>query len=426
MANQAVNVLGTQEAQQWQRLKRMRLIPLALLLLMAVVYGFTLSAAHAGLESWLAWIHAFAEAAMVGAMADWFAVTALFRHPLGLPIPHTAIVPRRKDEIGHSLAQFVANHFLVESALRPKMALWRPSQRLLAWLGEDSARRQLSQYTLRLLDWLFHTVDEAVPRQFILRLLNDQLNEEQLSRMAGHGVDLLLKDQRHQELLTMALSLAAEQLRNHRLDIRLHVRSGSPWWMPGFVDDRIVIQMLDRVENLLIAMASDPEHELRQHYHEQLMRWVEKLKAGDYSDWVAKLRNELADHPVIQDYIAGLWKELATIIHQASQNPESEWQRQLRQFFITVHCELNGDEAMQQLLDRWINDALVTVISHNRHDIVSLISDTIASWDAQSTAQLIELQIGADLQYIRINGTIVGGLIGVLLFGVSGVLGGGF
>lgn len=410
------------EAELWQRLRRMRMIPLALLLLMALIFVFTISYNHASWQSWQAWLHAFAEAAMVGAMADWFAVTALFRHPLGLPIPHTAIVPKRKDEIGRSLAQFVADHFLVEAALRPKLLAWQPSQRLLRWLQHDASRRQLADYTLRLLAWILQAVDEDVPRRFVLRLLDEQLNEEQIGRFVGQALDILMKDHRHQDMLTMALQVGAEQLRRHRFDIRLHVRSGSPWWMPGFVDDRIVAQMLDRVEALLLAMAENPEHELRVHYHQRLHEWVDALKLGEQGGWIQMLRRDFVTHPVVQTYIGSLWKEIIRIVQDASRNQDSHWQQQVRDFLRAFQQQLQKDRAMQGILDQWINNALVVVISANRLDIVSLISDTIASWDARSTAELIELQIGADLQYIRINGTIVGGLIGLILFCVSQIV----
>ncbi|GAB4199515.1 MAG: DUF445 domain-containing protein [Wenzhouxiangellaceae bacterium] len=393
----------------------MRLIPLALLMLMAVIYFATLTLAQGGWP----WLHAFAEAAMVGAMADWFAVSALFRHPLGLPIPHTAIIPRRKDEIGASLAYFVAENFLVDGALRPKVEDWRPAARLAVWLQDPAARDQLAGYALRLADWLFHTVDEAVPRQFLLNLFNEQFDDEQLSRYAGHTLEWMIKDGRHQDVLTLGLRAIAAQLRQHRLDIRLHVRAGSPWWMPGFVDDRIVIQMLNRVEDLLLAMAEDPHHELRQQYHQQVQQWVDDLQQGRHGDWFASWRERLSQQPVMQQYLAVLWRELGQLIRQAAESPQSRWRQQLTGLLAGFATQLRADEKMQSLLDHWLGEALVAVVSGNRHEIASLISDTIASWDTVSTSRLIELQIGADLQFIRINGTLVGGLIGLLLHAIS-------
>lgn len=394
-----------------QRLRRMRRIPLLLLLGMAAVFVLTLPAA----PGWSEWLHAFAEAAMVGGLADWFAVSALFRHPMGLPIPHTAIVPRRKDEIGASLARFVADHFLVEDALRPKLSALAPSQRLARWLLHDAARERLAAYGMRLLDWLFHAVDEEVPRRFLVRLIEGQLDDRQLSRYAGYGVDLLIRENRHQELLTLALKVGADQLRQHRFDIRMQVKAGSPWWMPGFVDDRIVVQMLDRVERLLLNMAANPKHELRQRYHSQVLEWVTQLKEGQHDEWFGQWRRELMNHPVLQDYLSSLWRELGLIIHHAAENPDSLWRRQMRRTLATFARELDKDPPMQKVLNQWLGDALVAVVSANRHDIASLISDTIGGWDATATAHRIELQIGPDLQYIRINGALVGGLIGVLI-----------
>lgn len=406
------------QQQAWRRLRRMRMIPLALLLLMALCYALTLHAPQHW-QDWRAWVHAFAEAAMVGAMADWFAVTALFRHPLGLPIPHTAIVPRRKDEIGASLAQFVADHFFTRAALEPRLGAWNPVQRLLHWLSQESAQQQLSHYTLRLTAWLFQAVDEAVPRRFLTRLWEEQLDSEQLSRSLGHALGLLIDDGRHQELLTLGLRLGARQLRRHRLDIRLHVRAGSPWWMPGFVDEPIVGQMLDRVEELLLAMADDPQHELRAHYHRQVQLWLTRLQSGDGADWLRRWQQGLSQHPVVRSYFSSLWQELGDRLLQACDEQDSQWHRQTQQFFASFQQQLADDRAMQDILAVWVNQAIASLISSNRHEIAGLIRDTIAGWDAHSTAQLIELHIGADLQYIRINGTLVGGVIGLLLFALS-------
>ncbi len=386
--------------------------PLLLLLLMAVVFLLTLNRP----EAWAGWVHAFAEAGMVGALADWFAVVALFRHPLGLPIPHTAIIPRRKDEIGNSLARFVAEHFLHPEVVRAKLEKSAMSRHIVAWLQSPAGRQRLVDTLLRFLRWGSSAWHEENVRAFLRRFSVQQLQRAELGPLLSRLLEWLVRDGRHQALLTQALRYAVVVLHDHRETIRGNVQKESPWWLPGFVDDRIVKQMLDRIENLLFQMSLDPDHAMRAEFDRMLDGWVEELRSSSsVQDRLDRFKQDVLDNAELQDYLYRIWTDLVAGIERDIASEDSFIAAELHRVLGDFAQNLEKDARMQASIDRWLVDSAVVLVSENRHAIASLISDTVAGWDAEETTQRVELAIGSDLQYIRINGTLVGGLVGVLL-----------
>jgi uncharacterized membrane-anchored protein YjiN (DUF445 family) len=362
-------------------------------------------------------VHAFAEAGMVGALADWFAVVALFRHPLGLPIPHTAIVPRRKDEIGHSLARFVAEHFLHPDVVRTKLEKSDLSLHLTHWLKSDTGSQRLVDSSLRFLRWGTGTWREENVRAFLRRLSVQQLERAELGPMLSRLLEWLVRDGRHQELLTQALRYAVIVLHDHREAIRGNVQKESPWWLPGFVDDRIVLQMLDRIENLLFQMALDPDHAMRAEFDQLLYSWVEELRSSPgMQRRLQQFKQETLENTALQDYLYQIWTDLVAGIERDISREDSIIAAELHRLIGDFATNLENDSHMQASIDRWLADSAVVLVSENRHAIASLISDTVAGWDAGETSQRVELAIGSDLQFIRISGTLVGGLVGLLLY----------
>lgn len=403
------------EAAAERRLKRMRLIPLLLLLLMAVLFVLSLILPYA----WTGWLEAFAEAAMVGALADWFAVTALFRHPLGIPIPHTAIIPTRKDQIGENLANFVAQHFLTREVLNTHWQGLRPGHRLAEWLQLPETRKELSQYTLSMLHWGMQAVGEAPVQAFLKRLFAESMSADRLGVWAGRGLHTLIEQDRHQPVVTVLLEFLAGALSRQQYMIRQRIKQGSPWWMPGFVDDSIAKQMLTRVETLLLMMAADEKHSLRRAFNIQLHRLARELEQGKHDKDLMQWWDGMASQPALQDYLLAIWRRLGEEIEKQASMDEGSWQQEIENWLTHLADALAGDEEMLDRLDQWFSDAIVEIISSHRDEVSQLISDTVAVWDAKETSHRIELQIGPDLQYIRINGTLVGGLIGLVLYAVS-------
>lgn len=353
---------------------------------------------------------------MVGALADWFAVTALFRHPLGLPIPHTAIIARRKDEIGESLARFVADNFLQAEVLKKRLQSHDLAGLIISWLEQADNRRQLIGSTLSLWSWLMEAVGEQRVRAFATRILQRQSSNLDVAKIAGQALEVMTSKGRHQEVFTQALRFAIVALSENEDRIRNRVQHESPWWMPGFVDDKIVGQLFQRIETVLFEMALDPEHELRQRFDQQLEKLTKDLQTlPEYQRLGERIKKDFMQNDSIQTYLLQLWNDLAERLKLAESDPDAKIYQRMDSLLLGLVVELEADPAMRKLLDQWIAAAIIHIVSENRESISGLISDTVKSWDADTTSRRVELAIGRDLQFIRINGTLVGGLVGVLL-----------
>ena len=398
------------------QLRRMKRIPLLLLCLMALLFALTLHSP----ASWAAWLHAFAEAGMVGALADWFAVVALFRHPLGLPIPHTAIIPNRKNDIGESMTRFVADHFLEPEVVRKKLQNTNLAAFVVSWLKSDKGRQSVEELTTSVLRWALGALHEKRVRRFLSRLSSKQLADVSLAPLLGNTLDWLVRGQRHQQILTQVLRYTIVLVHDNRDAIRAKVQKESPWWLPGFVDDRILKKMLERIEHQLFEMALDQEHPLR----DQFSQWVQNLahdlkNSPEHRRMGDDFKQQLLENDELQDYLFGLWRELARNIEADIEKPESVIRQQVGQWLGNVAEELDSDPDMQAWVNTWLVNAITLVVGRNSAQIASLISDTVRSWDGMDTSRRVELAIGRDLQFIRINGTLVGGLVGLLIHAVK-------
>ncbi len=409
-------VSASASGEQALRLRRVKRLPLLLLLLMAAVFFLTLRHPAA----WAGWLHAFAEAGMVGALADWFAVVALFRHPLGLPIPHTAIVPRRKNELGMSLSRFVADHFLQPEVVRRKLESADLAAYVSTWLRSEAGRRKAGDLSAVVVRWALGALHEKRVRRFIRKLSARQMQSLDVAPLLGSVLEWLVHGDRHQQILTQVLRQSIVLLHDNRDGIRARVQQESPWWLPGFIDDRIMQQVLERVENQLFQMALDPDHEMRAQFNQWAQNLAHSLKhSREHRRWGEAFKQQLQDNEALQDYLYGLWLELVENIEADLKQPSPALHRRIGNWLGTVATELQDDKAMQSWVNAWLVDALTSIVARNRGQIASLISDTVDSWDAADASRRVELAIGSDLQFIRINGTLVGGLVGLLIHAVT-------
>ena len=394
----------------------MKRLPILLLALMAALFLLTVNRP----EAWAGWLRAFSEAGMVGALADWFAVVALFRHPMGLPIPHTAIIPRRKDQIGDNLSRFVADHFLDPAVVRTKLESVNLARKTATWLKSPSGQQRVQDLGVAVARWMLGALHEARVRDFIGRLGTRQLAQLDLAPLLGRTLGWLIQDGRHQDVLTQALRFAMLTLHDNRDTIRDNVQRESPWWLPGFIDDRIVVQMLDRIETLLLEMSLDPHHPLRGDFNRWAGRLAESLQsAPEYRGWGRRLKQDLMANQGLQDYLYGLWVDLVAALEQDLKDPDSRVRAELGRSAASLAKELENDPAIQGWVNGWLVEMAVAAVDENRHAMASLISDTVRSWDARETSERIEAAIGRDLQFIRVNGTLVGGLVGLLIHAVK-------
>ena len=404
-----------------ERLVRMKRVATGLLVVSAAL--FVAARAFESRYPWLAWVRAFAEAAMVGGIADWFAVTALFRHPLGLPIPHTAIVPARKDRIGKALGNFVQRNFLQREVVADKLAAMRLGQRAAAWLAEPPNSRRLARHMASGLAGAVNVLRDEDVQQVVDRAVVARLRTLQVAPLLARGFGLLTAGGRHQALLDDALRLAARFVADNEELIRDRIKQESPWWVPGLVENRLHERIVSGVEGTLAAVAADPQHPLRARYDEAVQRFVESLRSSpDVIARAESLKLELLEHPSVGDFSREVWTDLkrritryAERLGDASEGEPEAIERWLTQLGRTML----DDPALTAKVDQWVSELVTYAVEQAREEVAQLIATTVAQWDADATSRKIELQIGRDLQFIRVNGTLVGGLVGVLLHAIT-------
>ncbi len=406
--------LAQAEQEKIRRLNAMKRLATGLLLLMAVVFVV----AHKAQESyaWLSYVRAFAEAAMIGALADWFAVTALFRHPMGLPIPHTAIIARRKDEIGEGLAGFVRDNFLVEDALQPRMRGIDFAIRFGGWLSQPDNARRLAGDAGAFASWFLDVFDSTALRHFLRENLQLTMRQIQITPLVGRSLDLLTAGDHHQELINALTAVARRQLEQNKDRIRERIKTSSPWWLPKFVDQEIYDKLVAEFEELLDRVGDDSENEARQNFNDEVTRFLNALKNDP--EVIARgerLKDELLSHPEVQQYFFDIWNEISVYLSRESADPNSRIRRKIETGIMQFGEALLHSPEMQKQVNDWISDVVLYVVGHYRDEISAVISDTVKRWDAEATSQRIEIQVGRDLQFIRINGTMVGGMVGLLI-----------
>ncbi|NYF19916.1 uncharacterized membrane-anchored protein YjiN (DUF445 family) [Xanthomonas sp. JAI131] len=409
------------------QLRRMKL--LAALLLLAMLAGFLLSHVMGMHGAW-AWIGAFCEAATVGALADWFAVVALFRHPLGLPIPHTAIIPHGKARIADSLAVFVRDHFLEPAALLTKLSAFDPAKRLGQWLAEPAQAGKLAElargWALQALDLL----DEAAVRRRIHGFVVARLREWNAAATAGEILGLLTADGRHQALLDEALTRLGRHLDDATVKQRVsamivkYARREWPklvgtveWVKPveGIADtlaERLAHALLDELQDVL----SQPQHPLRQDYERWLGGYVQRLRSDPATaDKLQAMKQRLIEHPGVQDYVQGLWDQIHASLREDLSRSDGVLVQHLQRSLAALGESLSQDSALRDALNQHLLGGAEKLTQRLRSGVTDHIAQTVKGWDERHLVEQLELSVGRDLQYIRFNGTLVGGLIGVAL-----------
>lgn len=396
-------------------------------LLVAAAVLFVVTRAFETAYPLVAYLRAFAEAAMVGGLADWFAVTALFRHPLGIPIPHTAIVPSRKDRIGRSLGRFVQQNFLSREVVGAKLGAARPGERAARWLADPAHARLVARQVAVGLSGAAEVLRDDEVNAFVERSLVSRLRKVQAGPLVGRALALLTADGRHQELLDEALRIAARGVTDNQDVIRSRIAAEAPWWVPGAVEDKLHQKIVDGLERTLQQVSVDPHHPLRARFDDAVYRFAERLRTSPETIARAEaVKEELLTHPAVREYAGGLWgdvkralaRQAESLGHGIDDGASNAVERGLTALAGTVLA----DSTLAAKLDGWIVEGVLALIEQYREEVAQLIEGTVAGWDPAATSHRIEVQIGRDLQFIRINGTLVGGLVGVGLYALGQVL----
>lgn len=402
-----------------QRLRAMQRFATGLLVLVGAVY--VVARLYEARHPALGYLRAFCEAAMVGGLADWFAVTALFRHPLGVPLPHTAIIPANKDRIGATLGQFVERNFLSPDVVSAKLAQVDFAQLTARWLSDPARSAVVANHVAAFLPRVLDaSADESI-RQFMHRNLVDALRRLEAAPLAAELLETLTAQNRHQQLVDEIIAQAHRFLVESESDIRERVRDKTAWlWQKLGVDDAISDRLIHAAEEALADIGNDPQHAWRQRFTELVREYIDGLRNDPaYHAQAERIKNELLDHPVLARYVGGIWDETRERIRRDVESPDSRIRANLQRALVHLGEGMMQDPAVRAALNDWLRKALADLVDARRHDVAELIAETVRRWDARTLSDRIEHAIGRDLQYIRVNGTLIGGLVGVAIHAVS-------
>ncbi|AUH42825.1 DUF445 domain-containing protein [Streptomyces sp. CMB-StM0423] len=407
------------DAEKRRGVRRMKTIATGLLLLAAVVFTLARWAQHNGAGAWSGYVAAAAEAGMVGALADWFAVTALFKRPLRLPIPHTAIIPTKKDQLGQSLGDFVGENFLSADVVRARLHALGLGSRVGGWLAEpDNADRVTAEASTVLRGALTVLRDNDVQA-----VVGEAINRRAAALEVGPGLGKLLEkvvaDGGHRRVVDLVCERAESWLILNGPSVVGAVTGGAPGWTPRFVDRRVGERVYKELLRFIGEMRDSPEHPARGALDRFLSDFAADLQ-GDTPTRarVERLKGEILARDEVQDFIASAWTSLRGVIVGAAEDERSELRLRARTALLSFGQRMAADERLQAKVDGWAEDVATHVVTTYQHQITSLISDTVAGWDADQTSRKIEANIGRDLQFIRINGTVVGSLAGLVIYTV--------
>jgi uncharacterized membrane-anchored protein YjiN (DUF445 family) len=417
MSTLSLVVDGTDEERR-RGLRRMRALALALLLVAALVFVLTI-----GRDGFWGFVNAGAEASMVGAMADWFAVTALFRHPLGLPIPHTAIIPRKKDMLAHSLQDFMGDNFLREEIIRERVLAAHIADRGARWLLEprNSARAtdELVGVTVAALRRMH---DESVAALLDEAVL-PRLREEPIAPIAGTFLGEVVRDKAHHGLVDLAVNEAHRWLLINEHTFAVVLEERAPWWSPPRVNEVVIKRLHAEAVAWVEDIRDDPGHHARQALDDLLATLATNLVHDpDTMERAERLKVRVLEHPQLLATATSLWAALRTALVTTLSDPRSPLRGRVETQVRSFAAQVRDDATLRDRVDGYAADLAAFFVGRYGDELTTIISHTIERWDGRETAEKVELHVGRDLQFIRINGTIVGGLVGLAIHALSIVL----
>ncbi|MCR2809583.1 MULTISPECIES: DUF445 domain-containing protein [unclassified Microbacterium] len=414
-------LLSPADQERRRGLRVMKGVALGALVFMAVLFVFAF--AFQQQVPALAYVRAFAEGGMVGALADWFAVTALFRHPLGIPIPHTAIIPSRKDEIGHTLGEFVETEFLRGDVVRTKLEETAIAARLGEWLSAPAHAERVGQEVALMAAGVLRALSDDDVNDVIEDLAREHLIAPQWGPPLGAWLGRIVDSGAHHGAVDLGVDSISTWLTANHESFSGLVSRRLPSWVPSIAQRLVDDTVYNEAVKFVAAVRADPQHPARIAVDGYLNRLAENLQSDPAT--MARLEESKAtlfDSPRVRELASEAWNTAKAGLLASLADPDSGLRRRAAQALSEIGERLSTDAALQARVDGWVTEAAVFLVDRYRHDIASIITDTVDRWDPAETTEKIELMVGRDLQYIRLNGTVVGALAGVVIFTVAHAL----
>jgi uncharacterized membrane-anchored protein YjiN (DUF445 family) len=368
----------------------------------------------------LSYVQAGAEAAMVGGVADWFAVTALFRHPLGLPIPHTAVIVERKDQFAATLGQFVQENFLNADVLTERLRSARLAHRVADWLANEANAARFAGHAANLVV----TVAEALRDEDVQRVLTAELTRVadtvDVAPLAGRALRVIIEGGDHAELFNTMMSGVDRYLAEHYEELRERFEAEAPRWVPDMVYGRAFDRLHARLRERLTAMAGDPSDETRRQFEEWVVALPDRLETSpELRERGERIKREILGSPALRDWSSTLWKNIKESLRAQAADPGSELRLRLAGVLAAAGRRLDSDPRLAEGLEHMAESAAGALADQFHDELAGLVTGTIQRWDGEQTSTQLELLLGRDLQFIRINGTVVGAAVGLALHAIA-------
>ena len=401
------------------QLRKHKLLATGLFFLMAIIYGVMVYLQHQGGQPWMGYVEAFSEAGMVGALADWFAVTALFKHPLGIPIPHTNIIERKKNDLGQNLGKFVRENFLNSETIRPYIQKLDAVKWMSEWLDKSKSQKVLGDEIVNLTKKIIVDLKDEDVENFLANKGAEILNEIDFQKISSSAIDYLIEKNEHINLLELLLPQIKEYVSESREMIRERFSENRPF-VAFLAGKKISNEVVEGLIKFIEEVQEDKTHFVRKKLTQNLQSFSGQIVHSE--SWKAKfddLKKELLTAKNLRPYTDDAWKSIKSILIDNLENPDSQLQGYLQKNIQSLSKNLSHDIDMGNRINGWIRHFLYRMILKNRDEVEGLISTTVSSWSGKELSEKLELEVGKDLQFIRVNGTLVGGLVGLVIYIVT-------
>ncbi|MCW3160498.1 DUF445 domain-containing protein [Chryseobacterium oryctis] len=403
-----------------KQLRKYKAFATGLFILMAVLFIFTTILQKTNDSHWIGYVRAFSEAAMVGALADWFAVTALFRHPLGLPIPHTNLIENSKQSLGNNLGSFVVNNFLSPQNIRPYIQKLKISNFVGEWLGKEKNQETLIKNISDIILDILNKLDDSAVSQFISKKVSEMADDIKLNKIVGNGINYIIEKDDHQRIITNLSSQIKTYILENDEMIQERVKKGSYSFIPSFVDNKIADKITSGLSEFFKEIEEDSQHEIRNLITKKIHEFSVDLKEDPkWENEFKNIKNDLLKGEKLNEYSTDIWISIKKTLTNELQEENSSLKNYISKNLNEFSQNLKTDESLQNKIDHWVRVTAYKYILKNTHQFGNLISSTVGNWQGKELSEKLELEVGKDLQFIRVNGTLVGGLVGLIIYTIA-------